>query len=100
VAPANLADPTRPTGTTPWRGRRGSTGGSAFLIVSSVSTPAPGSDERWISEARQSFLKGAAFAELGRAAARGAVMACRIREEGAVTADHVVAICPRPEPWR
>ena len=97
LMPAVVPRPTQPADL-PGRITRGAVGGAAFLLVTQETTPAPSAapaaSERLIAEARARFRLGGMFAELGRAAMRGAVITCRIREEGAVTADHVLVICP------
>jgi len=76
--------------------------GAALVIVSPEISRLAGrstEEERWIADARRRLRTSAALGELARAATRGAVIACRIREEGRVTAEHLLAVSPRSEPW-
>lgn len=81
----------------------GAVGGGVFVLYSRLLPPDPGltsAQQRLVAEARAGLEHGAAFVELGRAAARGAIIAAQIREEGTVTTDHLLVVGPRREYWR
>ncbi len=81
----------------------GAVGGGVFVLHSRLLPSDPGltsAQQRLVAEARAGLEDGAAFVELGRAAARGAFIAAQIREEGTVTTDHLLVVGPRREYWR
>jgi hypothetical protein len=76
-------------------------GGHPFCLRSSTRPLVAGSALEWMSrvEPRLRFERGVMFEELGRLASRGVVIGAWIREEGAVTADHML-IFANPEELR